>query len=141
MGAQELRQGPPPAARTQIRAKGLLMAMTIQQVFDTLAVRLKSDEVAGVTVSLNWTFTDINEKWLVGISHRTLFSTPGRHDPQAAASIITTRHTLLEVITQSTTFLEQIQAGNIFIEGDSTALITVLGNLDTFQTNFSIVEP
>jgi alkyl sulfatase BDS1-like metallo-beta-lactamase superfamily hydrolase len=141
MGAQELRQGPPPAARTQIRAKGLLMAMTIQQVFDTLAVRLKSDEVAGVTVSLNWTFTDINEKWLVGISHRTLFSTPSRHDPQAAASIITTRHTLLEVITQSTTFLEQIQAGNIFIEGDSTALITVLGNLDTFQTNFSIVEP
>jgi alkyl sulfatase BDS1-like metallo-beta-lactamase superfamily hydrolase len=141
MGAQELRQGPPPAARTQIRAKGLLMAMTIQQVFDTLAVRLKSDEVAGVTVSLNWTFTDINEKWLVGISHRTLFSTPGRHDPQAAASIITTRHTLLEVITQSTTFLEQIQAGNIFIEGDSTALITVLGNLDTFQTNFAIVEP
>ena len=141
MGAQELRQGPPPAARTQIRAKGLLMAMTIQQVFDTLAVRLKSDEVAGVTVSLNWTFTDINEKWLVGISHRTLFSTPGRHDAQAAASIITTRHTLLEVITQSTTFLEQIQAGNIFIEGDSTALITVLGNLDTFQTNFAIVEP
>ena len=141
MGAQELRQGPPPAARTKIRAKGLLMAMTIQQVFDTLAVRLKSDEVAGVTLSLNWTFTDINEKWLVGISHRTLFSTPGRHDPQAAASIITTRHTLLEVITQSTTFLEQIQAGNIAIEGDGTALITVLGNLDTFQTNFSIVEP
>ena len=141
MGAQELRQGPPPAARTKIRAKGLLMAMTIQQVFDTLAVRLKSDEVAGVTLSLNWTFTDINEKWLVGISHRTLFSTPGRHDPQAAASITTTRHTLLEVITQSTTFLEQIQAGNIAIEGDGAALITVLGNLDTFQTNFSIVEP
>ena len=29
----------------------------------------------------------------------------------------------------------------IAIEGDGTALITVLGNLDTFQTNFSIVEP
>jgi alkyl sulfatase BDS1-like metallo-beta-lactamase superfamily hydrolase len=141
MGAQELRQGPPPAARTQIRAKGLLMAMTIQQVFDTLAVRLKSDEVAGVTVSLNWTFTDINEKWLLGISHRTLFSTPGRHDPQAAATITTTRRTLLEVISQSSTFLDEIQAGNISIEGDATALITVLGNLDTFQTNFAIVEP
>jgi alkyl sulfatase BDS1-like metallo-beta-lactamase superfamily hydrolase len=141
MGAQELRQGPPPAARTQIRAKGLLLAMTIQQVFDTLAVRLKSDEVAGVSLSLNWTFTDINEQWLLGISHRTLFSTPGRHDPQAAASITTTRRTLLEVISQSSTFLDEIQAGNISIEGDATALITVLGNLDTFQTNFAIVEP
>ena len=141
MGAQELRQGPPPAARTQIRAKGLLLAMTIQQVFDTLAVRLKSDEVAGVSLSLNWTFTDINEKWLLGISHRTLFSTPGRHDPQAAATITTTRRTLLEVISQSSTFLDEIQAGNISIEGDATALITVLGNLDTFQTNFAIVEP
>ena len=141
MGAQELRQGPPPAARTQIRAKGLLLAMTIQQVFDTLAVRLKSDEAAGVSLSLNWTFTDIEEKWLLGISHRTLFSTPGRHDPQAAASITTTRRTLLEVISQSTTFLDEIQAGNISIEGDATALITVLGDLDTFQTNFAIVEP
>ena len=141
VGAQELRQGPPSAARTQIRAKGILMAMTIQQVFDTLAVRLKSDEVAGVSLSLNWTFTDIEEKWLLGISHRTLFSTPGRHDPQAAASITTTRRTLLEVISQSSTFLDEIQAGNISIEGDATALITVLGNLDTFQTNFAIVEP
>jgi len=141
VGAQELRQGAPSAARTQIRAKGLLLAMTIQQVFDTLAVRLKSDEVAGVSLSLNWTFTDINEQWLLGISHRTLFSTPGRHDPQAAASITTTRRTLLEVISQSSTFLDEIQAGNISIEGDATALITVLGNLDTFQTNFAIVEP
>jgi alkyl sulfatase BDS1-like metallo-beta-lactamase superfamily hydrolase len=141
MGAQELRQGPPSAAQSKIRAKGLLLAMTIQQVFDTLAIRLKTDEVAGVSLSLNWTFTDIEEKWLLGISHRTLFSTPGRHDPQAAASITTTRRTLLEVISQSTTFLEEIQAGNITIEGDATALITVLGNLDTFQINFAIVEP
>lgn len=141
VGAQELRQGPPSAARTQIRAKGILMAMTIQQVFDTLAVRLKSDEVEGVALSLNWIFTDINEQWLLGISHRTLFSTPGRHDPEAAATITTTRRTLLEVISQSSTFLDEIQAGNISIEGDATALITVLGNLDTFQTNFAIVEP
>ena len=141
VGAQELRQGPPSAARTQIRAKGILMALTIQQVFDTLAVRLKSDEVAGVSLSLNWTFTDINEQWLLGISHRTLFSTPGRHDPHAEATITTTRRTLLEVISQSATFLNEIQAGNISIEGDATALITVLGNLDTFQTNFAIVEP
>jgi alkyl sulfatase BDS1-like metallo-beta-lactamase superfamily hydrolase len=141
MGAQELRQGPPSAAQSKIRAKGLLLAMTIQQVFDTLAIRLKTDEVAGVSLSLNWTFTDIEEKWLLGISHRTLFSTPGRHDPQAAASITTTRRTLLEVISQSTTFLEEIQAGNISIEGDATALLTVLGNLDTFQINFAIVEP
>jgi alkyl sulfatase BDS1-like metallo-beta-lactamase superfamily hydrolase len=115
--------------------------MTIQQVFDVLAVRLKTDEVAGVALSLNWTFTDINEQWLLGISHRTLFSTPGRHDPKAAATITTTRRTLLEVISQSATFLDEIQAGNISIEGDATALITVLGNLDTFQTNFAIVEP
>jgi alkyl sulfatase BDS1-like metallo-beta-lactamase superfamily hydrolase len=141
MGAQELRQGPPSAAQSKIRAKGLLLAMTIQQVFDTLAIRLKTDEVAGVSLSLNWTFTDIEEKWILGISHRTLFSTPGRHDPQAAATITTTRRTLLEVISQSTTFLEEIQAGNLSIEGDATALLTVLGNLDTFQINFAIDEP
>ena len=141
MGAQELRHGTPPPSSNAVRARGLIAAMTIQQVFDTLAVRMKSDELAGVALAINWEFTDINEKWILGISNRTLYSTSGRHSGIAELTVTTTRTTLLNVIAQGSTFLQEIEAGTITLVGDATALLTVLGNLDQFQTNFAIVEP
>ena len=141
MGAQELRHGTPPPANNVVRARGLLLAMTIQQVFDTLAVRMKSEELNGVALATNWEFTDIGEKWILGISNRTLYSTPGRHSETAVVTVITTRATLLNVITQSSTFMQELETGSITLDGDATALLTILGNLDQFQTNFAIVEP
>ncbi len=141
MGAQELRHGAPPPANSAVRGRGLIAAMTIQQVFDTLAVRMKSDELAGVALATNWEFTDIGETWILGISNRTLYSTPGRHSTDAVVTVTTTRTTLLKVITQSSTFVQELEAGTISLAGDASALLTILGNLDQFQTNFAIVEP
>ena len=87
MGAQELRQGPPKPTPMPVRNKGLLLAMTIEQLFDSLSVRVKSEELGGVSLCVNWHFTDIDEKWILGISNRTLYATPGRHEKSAAAPI------------------------------------------------------
>ena len=141
MGAQELRHGPPKQASNPVRGRGLLLAMTIEQVFDSLAVRMKSEELTGVSVAVNWDFTDTGEKWILGISNRTLYYTPARHDSNAAATITLARTTLLDVVTQSTTFMDQIQAGNIAIDGDAAALLNIFGNLDTFSGGFPLVEP
>jgi alkyl sulfatase BDS1-like metallo-beta-lactamase superfamily hydrolase len=37
--------------------------------------------------------------------------------------------------------MDQIQAGNIALEGDPAALLTIFGNLDSFTSNFHVVEP
>ncbi len=141
-GAQELRQGAPQLGTSSpVRARGLLVAMTVEQVFDSLAVRVKAEDLGGVAVAVNWMFTDLDERWVLGISNRTLYATPGRHDPAAAVTVTLTRATLLEVITQTTTFLEEIEAGGITIEGDGGALLTIFGTLDTFDIGFGIVEP
>ena len=141
MGAQELRQGPPPPSNTMVRGRGLLAAMTVEQVFDTIAVRLKSDEVGGLSAVVNWTFPDIDEKWTMELSNRTLCSTRGRHDPRADVSLTLTRTTLIAVVTQQSNITDEMSNGNITIDGDADALVHVLGHLDAFQTNFSIVEP
>jgi alkyl sulfatase BDS1-like metallo-beta-lactamase superfamily hydrolase len=49
--------------------------------------------------------------------------------------------TLIDVITQATTFMDQINEGNIQIDGDASALLTIFGNLDAFTPGFLIVEP
>jgi alkyl sulfatase BDS1-like metallo-beta-lactamase superfamily hydrolase len=51
------------------------------------------------------------------------------------------RTTFIDIITQATTFMDQIQAGQITLEGDSTALLTIFGNMDDVSTSFPIVEP
>jgi len=118
-----------------------LRAMTIEQLFDTISVRLKQEDVGGLTTTVNWNFTDIDEKWILALSNRTLVHTKGRHSADAAVTVTTKRTTLISIVTQETTFIEQIQEGNVALEGDAMKLQDIFGNLDAFTPNFNIVEP
>jgi len=144
-GAMELRQGPPQLGSSQVRGRGLLVAMTIEQIFDTLAVRLISENVSGMSLKINWHFTDMggtaDERWLLGLSHRTLYSVQGRNDEKAQATLTMARSTLTSVIIQEATFIDEIGKGSIVIDGDAAALLTIFGNLDAFPNSFNIVEP
>ena len=140
-GAQELRVGPPKLAGGNGRARGLLRAMSVEQVFDAISVRLKSEEVGGQKMFINWTFTDLDEKWVLGLSNRTLHHVKGRHESTAAVTVTLKRMTLVDIVTQATTFMDQINEGNIVIDGDPAALLTIFGNLDAFTPGFMIVEP
>ena len=140
-GAQELRNGPVKLGGANARGKGILGAMTVEQIFDTVSVRLKSESVGGQSALVNWTFTDVNENWVLGLSNRTLFSVPGRHDATATVTVTTSRTEFIRVMLQETTFMDQIAAGNISLDGDPAALLTIFGNIDTFEPGFNIVEP
>ena len=145
MGAQELRHGPPQLGNSTVRGRGILAAMTIEQIFDTLAVRLKAEAVVGVKLCVNWTFPDLagtpDEKWVLAVSNRTMYSVRGRHDDSAVATLRLDRALLIKIITQETSFVDEIAAGNIALDGDAGALLTVFGNLDVFMGGFTIVEP
>ena len=145
MGAQELRNGPPARTAARVRARSLIKAMTIDQVFDVLGVRAISENLGGVSLAINWLFTDMtgspDEKWILGVSNRTLYATQGRHSETASATVKLSRDLFLEVIAQTTTFVDELKNGTITIDGDAGALLTMLGNLDNFSTGFAIVEP
>jgi alkyl sulfatase BDS1-like metallo-beta-lactamase superfamily hydrolase len=97
--------------------------------------------VGGQSALVNWVFTDVDEKWVLGLSNRTLYTIPGRHDAAATVSVTTSRTEFIRVMLQETTFMDQITAGNITLDGDPTALLTIFGNIDAFEPGFNIVEP
>ena len=144
-GAQELRQGKPKLTRGVARARVMIRAMRIEQVFDTLAVRVLSEQVGGLSATINWTFDDLadtpDHRWVLGLSNRTLYAVRGRHEAAADVTVRTTRRRFLEVIAQTTTFMDEMAAGNVTVEGDAQALLTVFANLDVFESGFAIVEP
>jgi len=123
------------------RGKGMIRAMNIEQMFDTIAVRLMSENVGGLKVTINWHFTDIDEHWVLELSHRTLHATPNKVAPNADATVTIARTLMLSIMNQETTFVDELQAGTITIDGDAAALLTIFGNLDLFLPGFAIVEP
>jgi alkyl sulfatase BDS1-like metallo-beta-lactamase superfamily hydrolase len=108
-------------------------------------VRVVSEQVGGLHAVINWTFDDLADTpdhlWVLGLSNRTLYSVRGRHEPSAVVSVQTTRKRFLEVMAQTTTFVDEMAAGNVSVEGDAQALLNVFANLDVFESGFAIVEP
>jgi alkyl sulfatase BDS1-like metallo-beta-lactamase superfamily hydrolase len=132
-GAQELRNGTLPSR--PVRRTGYQDAMTVEQMFDTLAVRLRAEDVGGMHLTLNFTFTDVDEMWVLGLSNRALHAVRGRHDEHAAATMRLTRAQLLAVIDGEGSW------DSVESTGDVAAADAIFGNLDTFISMFPLVEP
>ena len=143
MGAQELRNGTMP--RTPAGKHGYLDAMTPDQLFDSLAVRLNADAVGGVQMAVNITFTDLGEDWVLGLEHRALHAVRGRHDPTAALTLAMPKIVLYRIIEGTVPFVEAMSEaaadGRVHAEGDIRAAAAIFANLDTFLSNFPLVEP
>ena len=115
--------------------------MPPDQLFDTMAVRIRSEDVDGVDVTINMTFHGHDEQWVLGLANHVINYTSGRHDPDADATVTVRSRTMVELATDRTTIDDAITAGHLTIEGDSSAFATIIDNLVVFLNNFTIVEP
>jgi alkyl sulfatase BDS1-like metallo-beta-lactamase superfamily hydrolase len=143
-GAMELRQGLPEAR--PVRRRNLVDALTIDLMFDAIAIRLDDDAVAGRTARVNWTFTDPSfpdgeQRWLLALENRALHYVQGRHDPDASVTVTLAKSVMSDVMGGMTTFAEALAEGVISLDGDPAGLLTIFGNLETFESGFGIVEP
>ncbi len=138
MGAQELRTGHPN--RNPAMRRGYLDAMTIDQLMDSTAVRLKAEEVGGVDVSVNLRFTDIGEDWKVSISNRAMHARRG-HVADADATVTLDRSVLIDIGAAESTATGAVDSGRAVVEGDRSAFAAIFDHLDVFLSMFPIVEP
>ena len=137
-GAQELRNGTPP--RREAMRRGFLDAMTVGQLFDTLAVRLPSDLAGGRNVVLHITLTDreSDAEWTIEISNRAMSSISGlRGTPDVALSMEFDH--LVGLAANELTVADLLAVAES--TGDTSALEFAFGNLDSFFSGFAIVEP
>ncbi len=140
-GAHELRYGHPP--RNDAMKRGLLNAMTIEQLLDAIAVRLRSEEVGGLTSTVHLRFGGLAPfagDWTVALSNRALSCAEGLNGVADAVARLG-RDVLLELSTNTTDVATAVADGRIAADGDVNALDAVFGHLDTFRSMFPIVEP
>jgi alkyl sulfatase BDS1-like metallo-beta-lactamase superfamily hydrolase len=136
-GAQELRNGtlpPRPAHKF-----GLMAAMNVEQIIDSMAVRLRAEDAGGPPLVVNFDVTDVDEQWVVTISNRALHGVRGSRDGAPTATL--TRSVLFQLAEGQRRLDEAIDDGSIVVRGEHRAIATLFDLLDTFFNNFAIVEP
>lgn len=137
-GALELREG--TKKRRPITRAGFLSSMSVDQLFDSIAVRLRAENVGGVDVSIDFDIIDLRQSWTLGLTHRAL-----RYRPSAGgtpdATVKLTKTALVSVVAADTTISELESNGQAELHGDIAAVDSIFDNLDTFMSMFPIVEP
>lgn len=140
LGALELRNGvaeqPPSTANAD-----LLKGVSIDLAFDVLGVRLNAPKAEGKKITINWTFTDLNETYVLNLENSALTHTSGKLSDNADASVTLTRAALDAITLKQRTFLGSVLTGDVSVSGNPLKLRELFGLLDEFSPGFEIVEP
>jgi len=139
--AKELREGVNKTLRLTTQGPDVARAMTLEQIFDFIAVRLNHAKVEGRDLGVNVVFTDSGERYALELSNTVLNHTKGRMLKSPAATLSLSRPALFKMLLARVPLPELIKAGEAKLEGEAGALATIFGNLDSFDPSFGIATP
>ncbi len=135
-GAMELRGGTPPIR--EVHRKEVVEVITLEQLVDTMAIRLQSENVGGIDLTVAVELTDTGERGVIGLQRRTLHFVDGSSDAQTI--LRSTRNTLVDLAIVARTFDDALAAGDIEVD-DADAVRHLFNNLDVHSTGFNVVTP
>ena len=140
-GAHELRHGMPNIPGRTPVSTDTVRALTTEQFFDYLAVRLNGRKAAGKKIVLNWRFTDIGQEFLLNLDNVALCCVANRQAPDADATLTLARVTLDSIVAGKTSVPEALGSGKIAIAGNPAKVAELFAMLDEPGRMFEIVEP
>ena len=120
----------------------ILINLTLEDFYDYMAVRLDRRKLKGQEYQFNMVFPDIDEVISLHLVNDVLHNRPGVFVEDANATITMNKTTFNDIITQKSTGVKKLLAGEIKIEG-SRKDYSSFQNLikDPFNLLFNIVEP
>lgn len=139
--ASELRNGVVAAGTTRTLSPDMISALSLEDLFDYLAVRLNGPAAAGVTSRINFRFQDSDEAVLVVIENSVLHHAASQQDPDADATVVLTRDGLIALAMLGRPVASMIEAGAIEVDGEVSSVQAMLDLLDDFEFWFNIVTP
>ena len=140
-GAAEARADPAPSGISAF-SSDVVSAISVEQVFDLLAVRVDPQLADGKSVTLAFVFPDLGETRLVSLRNSVLVHEPGTGQP-AAATLTMPKAAFLGMIFAGQKPADLVMKGALAISGDPTAAAVLLGVLDppAAPEPFPIVTP
>ncbi|MFC5751633.1 alkyl/aryl-sulfatase [Actinomadura rugatobispora] len=132
-GAEELRGNKAPTA-VDTAAPDVMAALSVDQVFDSLAIRVDGPRAWDTRLTIDWNFTDLKQEMRLTLANGVLTRTRVHDGSPADLTLTLTKPQLLQLV--ATGDLDGIQT-----EGYPSALNTLIGLLDDVDRDFDIVTP
>ncbi len=133
-GAYELRNGVQPAALDSVGAADMIGALSVDQLFDSVAIRVNGPRAWDEHITIDWVFTDLDHTYRTELTNGVLIQDV---DPVHGSADLTVTLTKLGLLT----LLGGGGLAGLATEGDTGALTRLLGVLDPVRGSFAIVTP
>ncbi len=133
-GAEELR-GPIAPAAPDLASAQVLGQLTIEQLFDSIAIRVDGMRAAQADVCIDWVFTDLNRTYRTTLSNGALIhADAGYGGGEPKLTVTLAKLDILKVVVTAS-------VDSVTHTGDASQWPTLLGLLDTVDHQFPIVTP
>ncbi|NKY87324.1 alkyl/aryl-sulfatase [Nocardia veterana] len=141
MGAYELRNGS-VGTPTVAAAPDIAAALSVEQLFDAIALRIDGPKAWTAEITLDWRISDEDIVHRVQLRNGLLvhFDVTGEL-PEADATFTLTGADLHLALLGGRDLQEMIADGTVAVSGDATALVELVGYLDEPDPDFAIVTP
>ncbi|CAM4027981.1 alkyl sulfatase dimerization domain-containing protein [Nocardia ninae] len=142
-GAYELRYGS-FGTPTKATSPTMLAALTVDQIFDAMALRVDGPKAWNQRVVAEWQISDEDRVHRLELRNGRLthYDRPdGVPLPEPDATFTLSKATLIRVLLTGEDFGVAAAAGDILIDGDVTKLAELVGVFDAPDPDFSIVTP
>lgn len=140
-GAQELRNPRAPSAVPRPGGTGTVRSLPVDQLLDSLSVRLNGPKAGDVTLSINLNISDTGECFLVRVVNGVFHSFDGKADADADQTVTLPRNVLVDIVLKEKLVADAIAADEAKAEGAKDALSSLVDLLDVFDFWFEIVMP
>lgn len=109
--------------------------------FDYLAVRLNADRAAGKRMTINWVFTDRNERYAMTLNNSALTYRADAAHAGPTATITLAKPVLDSILAGKAKMGDAISQGQLEVAGDRQSVAALFGMVDSFSPDFNIVTP
>jgi alkyl sulfatase BDS1-like metallo-beta-lactamase superfamily hydrolase len=139
-GAAELRHGQ-FGTPTTAAAADIVGALTVPQIFDSIAIRIDGPRAWDTRLTLSWAITDEDRAFVTevpngALNHRSVAS------PQPATTTLTlSRHTLIGLLTGSLHLTTAIGESTVIVDGDAADFSQLMDLLSQPDPDFAVVTP
>ena len=130
-GAQELGG---QVVTSMVSSAGMASALTITQLFDSLAIRINGMRAWDTTASIRWHFTDTGETYRMALSNGVLTHHPTTRTPPADLVVTLTKAQLLGMLAGGS-------PDGVRFDGDPNTFAMIVGFTDDPDPSFAIVTP
>ncbi|HTP17772.1 MAG TPA: alkyl sulfatase dimerization domain-containing protein [Streptosporangiaceae bacterium] len=131
-GARELRAR--TIEHTELSSAGLAPALTITQLFDSVAIRIAGPKAWSERLSVGWHFTDVHENYRMELSNGALIHYPTTDNRAADLTVTLTRPQLLQLLSAG-------HPDGVAMSGDPAVLTRLMSLIDNPDPDFAVVTP